>query len=88
MRTALANEPAEQAQSDFLRISGEQRRKRGESEASASCVRGEERQKSRLSRQHTIVQAVPAFKYERATQLVTLHHVILECFSITITYMD
>ena len=28
---------------DFLRISGEQRRKRGERVASASCVRGEER---------------------------------------------
>ena len=32
---------------------------------SASCVRGEDRQKIQPHVPHTIVQAVPAFKYER-----------------------
>ena len=56
---------------DFLRISGEQRRKRGESEAKARRARGERELRARGGAlknpacPHTIVQAVPAFKYER-----------------------
>ena len=45
----------------FLRISGEQRRKRGEREARVAC---EGRIKNPAC-PHTIVQAVLAFKYER-----------------------
>ena len=51
---------------DFLRISGEQRRKRGERVASAK--RELRRRGGSLKNPacpHTIVQAVPAFKYER-----------------------
>ena len=56
---------------DFLRISGEQRRKRGERVASAWRARGERELRARGGSlknpacPHTIVQAVPAFKYER-----------------------
>ena len=45
---------------EFLRISGEQRRKRGERELRA---RGGALKNPACP--HTIVQAVPAFKYER-----------------------
>ena len=50
-----------------MRILGEQRRKRGERVASAKRelrARGESLKNS--SCPHTIVQAVPAFKYERS----------------------
>ena len=50
----------------FLRIPGEQRRKRGEREVSAKReLRARGGSLKSPACLHTIVQAVPAFKYER-----------------------
>ena len=71
-----------------MRILGEQRRKRDESEASVkreSLSRGGQEPRGGAQKTnactHAIVQAVPAFNMDAATQLDTLHHLILECFS-------
>ena len=51
---------------DFLRISGEEGRRRGKREASAKReLRAREVSLKNPAFPHTIVQAVPAFKYER-----------------------
>ena len=52
---------------DFLRISGEEGRRRGKREASAKReLRAREGSLKNPACPHTIVQAVPAFKYERS----------------------
>ena len=52
---------------DFLRISGEEGRRRGKRKANAKRkLRGREGSLKNPACPHTIVQAVPAFKYERS----------------------
>ena len=52
---------------DFLRISGEQERRRGKREANAKReLRARGGSLKIPACRHTIVQAVPAFKYERS----------------------
>ena len=55
----------EQNRCNVLRILGEQKRKRGEREALVACE-GRIAKIFLLHIPHTIVQAVPAFKYERS----------------------
>ena len=73
-----------QNRGNFLRISGEQRQKQGEYKTSARRelhARGGSIKNPACP--HTIVQAVPAFKYERGYLILTLKQGILECFSKT-----
>ena len=59
--------PSLQNRRDFLRISGEQGRRRGKREASAKReLRARGGSLKNFACRHTIVQAVPAFKYERS----------------------
>ena len=56
-----------QNRGDFLRISGEQGRRRGKCEANAKReLRARGGSLKNPACRHTIVQAVPAFKYERS----------------------